>query len=141
MIVRYKKIIMRFINEERVPHFSYSEYLQPLPNIWTELCLKRVMKNKRLNKYLSARKLSRNEEIKTDKKTDQDFPGYPHGTASENMITPENETAKRSAGIHIKDGEKMLKTPARKKREIREDESDGSANAFEGTELIKDQED
>ena len=98
------------------------------------------MKNLRLIKYLAARRkagISRSgEQINTDKKTDQDFPGYPHGTASEKMITPESKTDQKLANVQTRDGEKMLRRSSKKDGKINEESSDGSANAFEGTETV-----
>jgi hypothetical protein len=98
------------------------------------------MKNKRLTKYLAARKLTRANALKqktnVDKKTNQDFPGYPHATASEKVITPETKTEKKTARVDTTDGEKMLTTKAKKKTKTNEEQSDGSASAFEGTENV-----
>lgn len=55
-----------------------------------------------------------------DPKIDQDFEGYPHGPATDKTIKPRTEAEEKTAGTGIKDGEKD------------EQESDGSANAFEG---------
>ena len=42
----------------------------------------------------------------TDKKTDQDFPGFPDLPASEAIIKPETKEEKLAANLHEKDGEK-----------------------------------
>lgn len=57
-----------------------------------------------------------------DNKIDQDFNGYPHGPAKDETIKPQTAEEKETAGIDKKDGEKRTD----------EQESDGSANAFEG---------
>jgi len=62
-----------------------------------------------------------------DNKIDQDFKGYPHGNASEEIIKPETEEEKKIADTDNKDGEKRIY----KKNEIDEQDSDGSANAFD----------
>lgn len=69
------------------------------------------------------------EEIKQhpDNKIDQDFKGFPHGNASEEIIKPETEEEKKIADVNNKDGEKRIY----KKNETDEQDSDGSANAFE----------
>jgi hypothetical protein len=67
------------------------------------------------------------EEIRQnpDNKIDQDFKGYPHGTAKDEIIKPETEQEKKIADLDNKDGEKRIY----KKRD--EQDSDGSANAFD----------
>jgi hypothetical protein len=72
------------------------------------------MKSRRLHKYLQQKSavknkpISRKEDIQTnsDKHIDQDFEGYPHGSAREEMITPKTKQEKKVAAFHIKDGEK-----------------------------------
>lgn len=61
-----------------------------------------------------------------DNKIDEDFKGYPHGNASNKMITPETDEEKTIAGTADKDGEKRIY----KKNETDEQDSDGSASAF-----------
>lgn len=61
-----------------------------------------------------------------DNKIDQDFKGYPHGNAKEEIIKPETDEEKKIADVDNKDGEKVYK-----KKETDEQDSDGSANAFE----------
>ena len=63
-----------------------------------------------------------------DNKIDQDFKGYPHGPAKDETIKPETEEEKKTADLENKDGEKRVY----KKNETDEQDSDGSANAFEG---------
>ena len=62
-----------------------------------------------------------------DNKIDQDFKGYPHGNAKEEIIKPETDEEKKIADVDNKDGEKRVY----KKKETDEQDSDGSANAFE----------
>lgn len=78
-------------------------------------------------------------EIKSnpDKHIDQDFPGYPYGMAKEELIKPETKSQKKTAALHIKDGEKMNTTPAEKMQGQQGEVDDGSAGAFEGTEEVK----
>lgn len=68
-----------------------------------------------------------------DKHIDQDFKGYPHAPAKEEIIKPRTKEEKKSAALHIKDGEKM-------DRPRQDNAGDGSANAFEGTEQVRDDE-
>lgn len=97
------------------------------------------MKGARLRKYLEQRsqagKPIRNKaEIATnpDNKIDQDFEGYPHGPAKDETIKPKTGTQKETADLDNKDGEKREYRPSKKtKAVIDEQESDGSANAFE----------
>lgn len=72
----------------------------------------------------------------SDNKIDQDFPGFPHGTATEKMITPKTTVEKKVAAINITDGEKVNKTG----EETDEAKSDGSGGAFEATENMRDDE-
>ncbi len=70
----------------------------------------------------------------TDEKIDQDFKGFPHGTASENIISPITKQQKKVAAVNITDGEKVNKNAGEKN----EQESDSSGGAFEGTENMRD---
>ncbi|HET9745150.1 MAG TPA: hypothetical protein VFP97_05500 [Chitinophagaceae bacterium] len=69
------------------------------------------------------------EDIKhnPDNKIDQDFTGYPSGPAKDETINPKTKEQKKIADLENKDGEKRVY----KKNEIDEQDSDGSANAFE----------
>lgn len=69
------------------------------------------------------------EEIKQnpDNKIDQDFEGYPSGPANEETINPKTKEQKKIADVENKDGEKRVY----KKNETDEQDSDGSANAFD----------
>ena len=74
--------------------------------------------------------IRKKEEIRQnpDNKIDQDFKGYPHGTAKDEIIAPKTEEEKKIADLDNKDGEKRTY----KKKETDEQDSDGSANAFDG---------
>jgi hypothetical protein len=80
------------------------------------------MKNK-------ANPISKKEEVRQnpDNKIDEDFKGYPHGTAKEEIINPQTEKEKKIADIANKDGEKRTY----KKNATDEQDSDGSAHAFD----------
>lgn len=73
------------------------------------------------------------EEIRTnpDPKIDQDFKGYPDGPATDETIQPDNSSERKIAGMEKKDGEKRDIKP-RERKSLDEQDSDGSANAFEG---------
>jgi hypothetical protein len=83
-----------------------------------------------IKKLIMAKKPSpilKKEEIRQnpDNKIDQDFKGYPHGTAKEEIIKPETEQEKKIADLDNKDGEKRTyKKPDGQ-------DSDGSANPFD----------
>lgn len=63
----------------------------------------------------------------SDRKIDQDFKSYPHGPANEKTIKPRSRQQHKTAGTDNKDGEKIIY----KNAEVDEQESDGSANAFD----------
>ena len=69
------------------------------------------------------------EEIKKnpDNKIDEDFKGYPHGPAKDETIHPKTRHQKDISDLDNKDGEKRIY----KSDETDEQDSDGSANAFE----------
>ncbi len=69
----------------------------------------------------------------SDSKIDQDFKGFPHGNAAENIINPSTREEKKVAAVDLTDGEKV-----NKKYEKDEQESDGSGGAFGGTENMRD---
>lgn len=73
--------------------------------------------------------ISKKEEIQQnpDNKIDEDFKGYPHGPAKDETIKPETRIEKDVADLDNKDGEKRIY----KRSETDEQDSDGSANAFE----------
>jgi hypothetical protein len=93
------------------------------------------MKNKRLRKYLEAknaknRPARQKEEIKgnPDNKTDEDFKGSPNEPAKDEMIKPKTKKEKKVADTDNKDSEKRN---TKKKKLIDEQDSNGSANAFD----------
>jgi len=71
-------------------------------------------------------------EKNPDQHIDQDFSGYPHAPASKELISPKTKNEKKSAAINTKDGEKINKKD--------EQDSEGSASAFEATETVSDDE-
>jgi hypothetical protein len=103
------------------------------------------MKNRRFSKYLLDRSTGKNEPMKKrtdvrdshDKKTNQDFEGFPGGQAQENIINPKTTTDKKTAALNVKDGEKKLDSKRTKQTDISEQDSDGSGGAFGGTEEVK----
>jgi hypothetical protein len=72
------------------------------------------MKSRRLRKYLQQKSEAKNEPVtgkqdienNADKHIDQDFEGYPHGSATEEIINPKTKQEKKVAAFDIKDGEK-----------------------------------
>lgn len=90
------------------------------------------MKSKRLRQYLqqkadaTTKPIDKKEEVAKhpDAKIDQDFPGFPHGQAKKELIKPETDAEHETAATDTTDGDKMMGKD--------EQESDGSANAFEG---------
>jgi len=74
----------------------------------------------------------RDVEQNPDEHIDQDFSGFPHAPASRELINPKTKNEKKSAAINTKDGEKINKKD--------EQDSEGSANAFAGTENVSDDE-
>ena len=85
------------------------------------MVIKKLIMAKKPNPILKKEEIRQNP----DNKIDQDFKGYPHGTAKEEIIKPETEQEKKIADLDNKDGEKRIY----KKRD--EQDSDGSANAFD----------
>ncbi len=83
------------------------------------------------------RAMQHRDEIQAhpDKHIDQDFPGYPDPPATKEIISPKTEQQQAVAAINVKDGEKE-----NKKKEIDEEDSDGSANVFLRTEELFDDE-
>jgi len=75
-----------------------------------------------------------NEEIPVnpDPHIDQDFPGYPHPPSKKNAIDPKTKNEKLAAGTLTK---KSKPSKSREKNPRSEQEGDGSARAFEQTEL------
>lgn len=109
------------------------------------------MKNRRLRNYL-RQKAERKASLKTvdtqnnpDKHTNQDFNGYPHAQAKEEIINPKTKQEKKIVAVDTKDGEKIISPQAKKKNKpavskTDEGESDGSANAFDATERVEEDE-
>ena len=73
--------------------------------------------------------ITKKEEIRQnpDNKIDQDFNGYPSGPAKDETINPKTKDEEKIADLENKDGEKRTY----KKNETDEQDSDGSANAFD----------
>ena len=76
--------------------------------------------------------ITRKEEIPghPDPKIDEDFKGYPSGPAKDQTINPATEKDEKTADLDNKDGEKRIIQPDERKG-LDEQDSDGSANAFE----------
>ena len=57
-----------------------------------------------------AKPITKKEEVaeNPDNKIDEDFKGYPHGNAKDEIIKPETEEEKQIADIDNKDGEKRV---------------------------------
>jgi hypothetical protein len=62
-----------------------------------------------------------------DNKINEDFKNYPDGPGTDDTIKPKTRQQKETADMGKKDGEKRNY----QKKEIEEQDSDGSANAFE----------
>jgi hypothetical protein len=73
--------------------------------------------------------IQRKEEISLnpDKKITEDFKNYPDGPGKDETIKPKTRKEKEVADVENKDGEKRNY----KKNDTDEQDSDGSANAFE----------
>jgi len=97
-----------------------------------------MQKEPQKNQDDKTRDTRQNEDLKKnpDKRMDQDFPGFPGLPAKEEIIKPETPDLEKVADIYEKDGEKRNYPDD----DSNEEESDGSANAFEGTESVKDDE-
>lgn len=84
------------------------------------------------NKHKSQERRARSKPIQQeedvarnpDPKIDEDFKGFPHAPAREDIIRPENPTEHLTAGTQLAD----------KNEETEQQESDGSARGFEKTE-------
>jgi len=82
----------------------------------------------------------KNEDIQKnpDKHIDQDFEGYPHNPAKENVIRPGNKTEKLNADLlkNQSPGTKPPRKPELRKEldDVDEQLSDGSGGAFSETE-------
>src|SRR5690348_12552732 len=85
--------------------------------------------------------IEQKEEVQksNDMHIDQDFEGYPHTPASENLINPKTRQDKLTA--EAKGGENISQRTEEVNQNVVADnneeiDSDGSANAFERTEAI-----
>jgi hypothetical protein len=76
--------------------------------------------------------ITRKDEIAghPDNKIDEDFKGYPDGPAKDETINPSTPREEKAADLNKKDGEKRIIHPDERKG-LDEQESDGSANAFD----------
>lgn len=56
------------------------------------------------------RPITKKEEIRDnpDNKIDQDYQGYPHGPAKDQIIKPQTDEEKKIADVDNKDGEKRI---------------------------------
>jgi hypothetical protein len=80
---------------------------------------------------MQSKKMTKQDIVRNpDNKIDEDFKGYPDGPAKDETIKPKTKNQKKTADLDNKDGEKRNYNS--KNKEIDEQESDGSANAFEG---------
>jgi len=86
--------------------------------------------------YIIKNAMKKNESIRenkkiknnTDSKIDQDFNGYTSALTKQEVINPKTKSQKKVADLNNKDGEKRKIGNG---KIIDEQESDGSANAFE----------
>lgn len=83
------------------------------------------MKNKTTSPIKNKEEIKKNP----DNKIDQDFEGYPSGPANDETIHPKTKEQKETADIDNKDGEKKFNNKSKAVSD--EQESDGSANAFD----------
>ncbi len=72
-----------------------------------------------------------------DNKIDQDFPGYPHNPSRYETVNPGSSEEKETADLHEKDGEKRNYNTDKEKGPDGISDSDGSGNAFDGTERVR----
>src|SRR5687768_12428010 len=94
-------------------------------------------KNSFQNDNTKTTPIREKDEVKNnpDNKIDQDYPGYPHAPAKEEIIKPGNTEQEKIADIHEKDGEKRNYPTEKEENET----DDGSADAFERTEGVQDE--
>jgi hypothetical protein len=92
------------------------------------------MKKPHTSEKESSNKPLTKEEVNKhpDKHIDQDFEGYPHSPASEDTINPKTEKDNVNANLVKK--HKSPSASDEKHNNIDEENSDGSANAFESSE-------
>ena len=79
-----------------------------------------------------------------DEHIDQDFEGYPHPIAKENIINPQTETDKETAALDSDNINEYANSSEHRrsgkhKDDIDEIASDGSGGAFSATEEVEDQ--
>jgi len=72
-------------------------------------------------------------EQSNDEHIDQDFKGYPHHPAKENIINPKSKEDRLSAAIDVENNPKPKKPKQSKEDAI---VSNGSAGAFNATEML-----
>lgn len=87
--------------------------------------------------------VDKKEEVKKskDKHIDQDFEGYPHPPAKENVIHPKTEEELRSAGSGDEEEFTHVKPEEKDDNENEEIFHNGSGGAFEATEEVDDEKD
>ena len=86
------------------------------------------MKNKNTSPIRTKEEIRKNP----DNKIDEDFEGYPSGPAKDETIHPKTKNQKETADLDNKDGEKKFKPKRSENNAVSdEQESDGSANAFD----------
>jgi hypothetical protein len=85
------------------------------------------MKNKSNNPIRHKEEIRKNP----DPKIDEDFEGYPAGPAKDETIHPKTGQEKKTADLDNKDGEKRNYKKHERKAVPDEQDSDGSANAFD----------
>ena len=90
------------------------------------------MKQKSVHKKTHPLQNEKDVENNPDANIKQDFPGFPHDPSAKTQIKPLSKADKITANIDSKEGEKRNKT----KHETDEEDSDGSADAFERTEEV-----
>lgn len=78
--------------------------------------------------------ITKKEDVQSssDEHIDQDFPGYPHPHAQENIINPKTKADK--AGANIIKKEKLPDTD-----ELKSDGSGGAFSATEGGDVLRDE--
>ena len=102
------------------------------------------MKNEQVEKERSSGNTPNSGTIKKedvprnpDHKIDQDFPGYPHNPSRYDVVNPGTREDKETADVHEKDGEKRDYYSDKEKQKDGIADDDGSGNAFDGTERVK----
>lgn len=91
------------------------------------------MSDQHKNKKQPAAPLKKEDIQKNpDEHIDQDFPGFPHPIAREEVIKPHTPNEKATAGV-----KQTQKRKHKAAEDTDESSSDGSGNAFERTERIQ----